>query len=75
MLADLIHHIRNDLQPDQLFKAVTLFSTIFHDPMHFSGIQTMCAKLLSNIAYGVVRIPNKDQGSLKSRLFILPLLI
>ncbi|KAI9139518.1 hypothetical protein BKA69DRAFT_1040037 [Paraphysoderma sedebokerense] len=59
MLADLIHHIRNELSSNQLSKIVYEYTKNLHDPTLSGNIQTMCAKLLLNLLDSVVRIPDK----------------
>ncbi|KAG0235555.1 hypothetical protein B0O80DRAFT_498171 [Mortierella sp. GBAus27b] len=58
MLADLVHHVRAELTPEQLAKTVYIYSRNLHDPSLASSIQTMCAKLLLNLVDCIVRIPN-----------------
>lgn len=49
VVADLIHHVRNDLPPQQLARVVYIFSLNLNDATFSSSIQTMCAKLLNTI--------------------------
>ncbi|XP_041675576.1 transcription-associated protein 1-like isoform X2 [Drosophila eugracilis] len=48
-LADLAHHVRQNLSLDVLIKAVNLFSKNVHDETLAVGIQTMSCKLLLNL--------------------------
>ena len=48
-LADLVHHVRNNLNLDALALAVNLFSKNVHDESLPSSIQTMSCKLLLNL--------------------------
>ncbi|SNX86514.1 related to TRA1 - component of the Ada-Spt transcriptional regulatory complex [Melanopsichium pennsylvanicum] len=49
MLADLVHHVRQELSPAQLVRVVHIHSRILHDPTLAPSIQTMCVKLLLNL--------------------------
>jgi transformation/transcription domain-associated protein len=49
VVADLIHHVRNELPLEQLSKIVFVFSCQMNDSTYSSSIQTMCAKLLNTI--------------------------
>ncbi|CDZ98369.1 Histone acetyltransferase SAGA, TRRAP/TRA1 component, PI-3 kinase superfamily [Phaffia rhodozyma] len=49
MLADLVHHVRNELTAAQLSRIVHIYSCCLHEPAFTFGIQTMCAKLLLNL--------------------------
>ena len=49
VVADLIHHVRNDLPLPQLARVVYVFSCNLNDATFSSSIQTMCAKLLNTI--------------------------
>lgn len=49
MLADLVHHVRNELTVAQLTRVVHIYSCCLHEPAFTFGIQTMCAKLLLNL--------------------------
>lgn len=48
-LADLAHHVRQNLSLDVLEKAIKLFSKNVHDETLATGIQTMSCKLLLNL--------------------------
>ncbi|KAN0059794.1 transcription-associated protein 1 [Thecaphora frezii] len=49
MLADLVHHVRQELTPQQLVRVVHIHSQILHDATLAPSIQTMCVKLLLNL--------------------------
>lgn len=49
VVADLIHHVRNELPLQQLIRVVYVFSCNLNDSTFSSSIQTMCAKLLNTI--------------------------
>ncbi|KAJ1989114.1 transcription-associated protein 1 [Dimargaris cristalligena] len=61
-LADLVHHVRTDLSPQQLSMAVGVYAVHLHDATLASGIQSMCAKLLLNLIDCADRIPDKQVG-------------
>ncbi|CAG8473496.1 8844_t:CDS:10, partial [Racocetra fulgida] len=60
MLADLVHHVRNELSPVQLSRTVYIYSRNLHDPTLAASIQTMCSKLLLNLTECIVKIPKND---------------
>ncbi|KAF7725495.1 hypothetical protein EC973_009595 [Apophysomyces ossiformis] len=62
MLADLVHHIRSELTPKQLFRTVYIYSRNLHDASLAPSIQTMCGKLLLNLIECIMKIPDKTQG-------------
>jgi transformation/transcription domain-associated protein len=62
MLADLVHHIRSDLSPTQLYRTVYIYSRNLHDATLAPSIQTMCGKLLLNLIDCIIKIPNKKEG-------------
>jgi len=49
MLADLVHHIRLQLNPLQLGRIIHIYTCLFHNTALNGSIQTMCAKLLMNL--------------------------
>ncbi|WVQ85959.1 hypothetical protein IAT38_008127 [Cryptococcus sp. DSM 104549] len=49
VVADLIHHVRNELPLSQLTRVVYVFSCNLNDATFSSSIQTMCAKLLNTM--------------------------
>lgn len=54
MLADLVHHVRQELLPAQLVRVVHIHSQILHDATLAPSIQTMCVKLLLNLVETIV---------------------
>jgi transformation/transcription domain-associated protein len=54
MLADMIHHVRADLSPNQLAKVIKTYSAMLHNSATSGGFQTMCAKLLSTMTESVI---------------------
>ncbi|CAG8568194.1 3969_t:CDS:2, partial [Acaulospora colombiana] len=61
MLADLAHHVRNELSPLQLSKTVYVYSRNLHDPTLAANIQTMCSKLLLNLTECIVNVSKTDE--------------
>jgi transformation/transcription domain-associated protein len=59
MLADLIHHVREHLQPDQIRKTVEVYTQNLQDNYPGTSFQTMSAKLLLNMAECIAKMPNK----------------
>ncbi|KAK4147258.1 uncharacterized protein C8A04DRAFT_9288 [Dichotomopilus funicola] len=59
MLADLIHHVRESLSPEQIRKTVEVYTRNLQDNFPGTSFQTMSAKLLLNMAEFIARLPNK----------------
>ena len=59
MLADLIHHVRESLSPEQTRKTVEVYTRNLQDNFPGTSFQTMSAKLLLNMAEFIARMPNK----------------
>ncbi|KAK3378249.1 hypothetical protein B0H63DRAFT_242073 [Podospora didyma] len=59
MLADLIHHVREMLSPEQIRKTVEVYTRNLQDNFPGTSFQTMSAKLLLNMAECIARMPNK----------------
>ncbi|EPX72752.1 transcription-associated protein [Schizosaccharomyces octosporus yFS286] len=57
-LADLLHHIRNDISSEQIRKAITIYSHNLHDPSLSIGLQTMGARLVLNMIDRIISLPN-----------------
>jgi len=62
MLADLIHHVRSDLNAAQIQRTIDLFSKNMLDDFPGTSFQTMSAKLLLNMAESIANLPNKEDG-------------
>ena len=56
MLADLIHHVRADLNPQQIRKTVVVYSGNLLDATLSPSIQTMSAKLLLNMIDRIMKL-------------------
>lgn len=59
MLADLIHHVRDALEPSQIRKTVEVYTRNLQDSFPGTSFQTMSAKLLLNMAECIAKMPNK----------------
>ncbi|KAG5959424.1 hypothetical protein E4U57_000715 [Claviceps arundinis] len=59
MLADLIHHVRDSLSPEQIRKTVDVYTRNLQDNYPGTSFQTMSAKLLLNMAECIAKMPNK----------------
>lgn len=59
MLADLIHHVRDALEPAQIRKTVEVYTRNLQDNFPGTSFQTMSAKLLLNMAECISKMPNK----------------
>lgn len=59
MLADLIHHVRESLTPEQIRKTVEVYTRNLQDNFPGTSFQTMSAKLLLNMAECIARMQNK----------------
>lgn len=62
MLADLIHHVRQSLRPEQIVRTVLIYAKNLHDSSLAPSIQTMCAKLLLNLIDCIVNLSDKNEG-------------
>jgi transformation/transcription domain-associated protein len=59
MLADLIHHVRDQLDANQIRKTVEVYTRNLQDSFPGTSFQTMSAKLLLNMAECIARMENK----------------
>lgn len=59
MLADLIHHIRDMLKPEQIRKTVEVYTKNLLDEFPGTTFQTMSARLLLNMPECIAKMPNK----------------
>lgn len=62
MLADLIHHVRDALKPEQIRKTVEVYTKNLQDSFPGTSFQTMSAKLLLNMAECISRMPSKTDA-------------
>lgn len=54
MLADLMHHVRQELTTEQITRVINLHAQLLHDPTLAPSIQTMCVKLLLNLVETII---------------------
>ncbi|KAK5663129.1 hypothetical protein OQA88_6546 [Cercophora sp. LCS_1] len=59
MLADLIHHVREGLSPEQIRKTVEVYTRNLQDNFPGTSFQTMSAKLLLNMAECIAKLQDK----------------
>ncbi|KAL9617627.1 MAG: hypothetical protein Q9160_007593 [Pyrenula sp. 1 TL-2023] len=62
MLADLIHHVRESLNRDQIRKTVEVYTKNLHDNFPGTSFQTMSAKLLLNMAESITKLEDKEEA-------------
>jgi transformation/transcription domain-associated protein len=55
MLADLVHHVRTELNTLQLARVIYIYCCNLHNQSITTSIQTMCAKLLMNLVECVLQ--------------------
>ncbi|TVY21135.1 Transcription-associated protein 1 [Lachnellula arida] len=62
MLADLIHHVRDALNPQQIRKTVEVYTKNLQDSFPGTSFQTMSAKLLLNMAECISKMPSQTDA-------------
>jgi transformation/transcription domain-associated protein len=67
VVADLIHHVRGELDLSQLSKVVQVFSSNLNDPSFTGAIHTMCAKLLNTIIESISTKDDKAETAKQMR--------
>ena len=70
MLADLIHHVRDHLTRDQIWRTVEVYTKNLHDDFPGTSFQTMSAKLLLNMAERIAKLDDKQEA----RYFLIMIL-
>ncbi|KAG6866480.1 hypothetical protein C0991_003998 [Blastosporella zonata] len=69
-IADLVHHIRNDLSSQQLARSVHVFSKIIHNPALGSNLHTMAAKMLFGLTDPIIaKGDDKESARLVGSMF------
>ncbi|EPX74408.1 SAGA complex phosphatidylinositol kinase-like protein Tra1 [Schizosaccharomyces octosporus yFS286] len=53
-LADLLHHVRMDLTPNQVYKAINIYFGVIMEENYTSAIQAMATKLILNMTETIV---------------------
>lgn len=64
MLADLIHHVRDSLDRNQIRRTVEVYTKNLHDNFPGTSFQTMSAKLLLNLAEFIAKLEDKQEGKI-----------
>ncbi|GAM83910.1 hypothetical protein ANO11243_019000 [Dothideomycetidae sp. 11243] len=59
LLADLVHHVRDQLTQAQIRKTIVVYAKNLHDDCPGANFQTMSAKLLFNMAECMAKIEDK----------------
>ncbi|KAL2889531.1 Transcription-associated protein 1 [Ceratocystis lukuohia] len=62
MLADLIHNVREQLKPDQIRKAVSVYTKNLQNPFPGTSFQSMSARLLINMVDSIAKMENKEDA-------------
>ncbi|KAG6837441.1 hypothetical protein H0H93_009535 [Arthromyces matolae] len=62
-IADLVHHIRNELTPQQLARSVHVFSKIIHNPTLGNNLHTMSAKMLFGLTDPILSKGDEKEAS------------
>ncbi|KAL2316433.1 PIKK/TRRAP protein kinase Tra1 [Schizosaccharomyces pombe] len=57
-LADLLHHVRDELNETQIRKSIMIYSTNMHDLTLSIGLQTMGARLILNMVDRMISLPS-----------------
>lgn len=61
-IADLVHHVRAELTPEQIWKTVKVYCKNMQDDTLPTSFQIMSAKLLLNLVERIMKLPNKAEG-------------
>lgn len=61
-IADLVHHVRADLTPAQIWKTVGVYCKNMQDDTLPTSFQIMSAKLLLNLVESIMKLPDKTEG-------------
>ncbi|EPY54227.1 SAGA complex phosphatidylinositol kinase-like protein Tra1 [Schizosaccharomyces cryophilus OY26] len=68
-LADLLHHVRMDLTPNQVYKAINIYFSVIMEANYTSAIQAMATKLILNMIETIVAF--NDLSVRRSLLFVI----
>ncbi|TFK75868.1 hypothetical protein BDN72DRAFT_954419 [Pluteus cervinus] len=69
-VADLVHHIRNDLSPAQLTRVMHVYSRLMHTPSLGNNLHTMFAKVMLGLI-DTILAKDTPQGAARSLNFML----
>lgn len=61
-IADLVHHVRAELSPQQIWKTVRVYCANVQDETLPHNVQIMSAKLLLNLVERIMGLPDKSEG-------------
>lgn len=61
-IADLVHHVRSELTPAQIWKTVEVYSKNMQDNTLATSFQIMSAKLLLNLVETIMMLTDKAEG-------------
>lgn len=61
-IADLVHHVRSELSPSQIWKTVNVYCKNIEDVTLPTSFQIMSAKLLINLVERFMNLPDKAEG-------------
>lgn len=61
-IADLVHHVRAELSPSQVWKTVHVYCKNIQDVTLPTSVQIMSAKLLTNLVERFMKMPDKAEG-------------
>ncbi|CAN6608795.1 transcription-associated protein 1 [Trichomonascus vanleenenianus] len=61
-MADLVHHVRSELKPEQIWKVVRVYCKNMQDNTLATSFQIMSAKLLLNLVERIMKLPDKQEG-------------
>lgn len=61
-MADLVHHVRQELKAEQIWKTVRVYCKNMQDNTLATSFQIMSAKLLLNLVERIMKLPGKDEG-------------
>ena len=70
MLADLIHHVRESLNRDQIRRTLEVYTKNLHDDLPGTSFQAMSAKLLLNMAERISKLEDRKEA----RYFLIMIL-
>lgn len=69
MLADLMHHVRQELTTAQMVKVINIHAQLLHEPTLAPSIQTMCVKLLLNLVEMIVMKHTEHSAAMLHGIF------
>lgn len=61
-MADLVHHVRAELTPEQILKTVRVYCKNMQDDTLATSFQIMSAKLLLNLVERIMKLKDKNEG-------------